>query len=70
MKIKTVLVAGLAGGIGYVLGARAGEERYEQITATASSLAARPEVQQATQAVTDPERRRQLLGRLRGGSTS
>jgi hypothetical protein len=33
--------------VGYVLGARAGRQRYDQISRTASRLAARPEVQQA-----------------------
>ncbi len=32
---------------GYMLGSRAGRERYEQIMRTANSLAQRPEVQQA-----------------------
>ena len=46
MKIKTVLVAGLAGGIGYVLGARAGQGRYEEIKAQADRLARSPQVQE------------------------
>src|SRR5918998_3333524 len=45
MKIKTVLVAGLAGGIGYVLGARAGQGRYEEIKAQADRLARSQQVQ-------------------------
>jgi hypothetical protein len=46
MKFKTVLVAGLAGAIGYVLGSRAGEGRYEQIKAQADRLAHSPQVQE------------------------
>jgi hypothetical protein len=46
VKIKTVLVAGLAGGIGYVLGARAGQGRYEEIKARADRLAHSPQVQE------------------------
>jgi uncharacterized phage infection (PIP) family protein YhgE len=46
MKIKTVLVAGLAGGIGYVLGTRAGQGRYEEIKAQADRLAHSPQVQE------------------------
>jgi hypothetical protein len=40
----TVLVFG---GLGYVLGARAGRERYDQIVRTVSGLAQRPEVRSA-----------------------
>jgi hypothetical protein len=46
MKIKTVLVAGLAGGIGYILGTRAGQGRYEEIKARADRLAHSPQVQE------------------------
>jgi hypothetical protein len=46
MKIKTVLVAGLAGGIGYILGTRAGQGRYEEIKARADRLAHNPQVQE------------------------
>lgn len=38
-------------GAGYVLGAKAGTERYDQIVATVRDLAGRPEVQKATHAV-------------------
>jgi hypothetical protein len=34
-------------GVGYVIGARAGRQRYEQISRTASRLASLPEVHQA-----------------------
>ncbi len=46
MKIKTVLVAGLAGGIGYVLGTKAGTSRYDEIRAKADQLAKSPQVQE------------------------
>lgn len=39
MKAKTVLVAALAGGVGYVLGTRAGRERYEELRSRANDLA-------------------------------
>jgi hypothetical protein len=38
---------------GYVLGARAGRERYEQLKQKASQLAQRPQVKQVTQRLTD-----------------
>jgi hypothetical protein len=38
MKIKTVLVAGLAGGIAYVLGTKAGRGRYEELKVQADKL--------------------------------
>lgn len=42
-----------AAGIGYVLGARAGRERYEQIAAGARQVARNPRVQSAKQQATD-----------------
>ena len=48
MRIRTVLTAAAGIGIGYVLGARAGRERFDQIR------------QQATHLVTDPEVRQKL----------
>ncbi len=42
MKAKTLLIIGL--GVGYVLGARAGRERYEQIRAKATELWENPAV--------------------------
>jgi len=39
MKPKTVLVAAVAGGVGYVLGTRAGRGKYEELKARASDLA-------------------------------
>ena len=41
------LTAVIALGVGYVLGTRAGRERYEQIKQAAASAAQRPEVQRA-----------------------
>lgn len=38
VKIKTVLVAGLAGGIAYVLGTKAGRTRYEELKVQADRL--------------------------------
>ena len=43
MAFKTGLVIGL--GVGYVLGAKAGRDRYEQIVDGFHDLAGRPEVQ-------------------------
>jgi hypothetical protein len=45
MRYKAMFAAGLA--IGYVLGTRAGRERYEQIKRTAQRLADSPSVQEA-----------------------
>jgi hypothetical protein len=43
MAFKTGLVIGL--GVGYVLGAKAGRDRYEQIMTTFHDATSRPEVQ-------------------------
>ena len=43
---RRVLIT-LSAGVGYVLGARAGHERYEQIVSVASQASRRPEVQRA-----------------------
>jgi hypothetical protein len=48
MKSRTVFLAG--GMVGYVLGARAGRARYEQIAAMARRIANMPPVQHATEA--------------------
>ena len=45
MKKTLFFVAGLA--VGYVLGARAGRERYEQLRNTAQRFSERPAVQEA-----------------------
>jgi hypothetical protein len=46
MKIKTVLVAGLAAGVGYVLGTKAGRARFEQLRAQAKEFVESPKVQE------------------------
>jgi len=48
-RIRTLLAIA----VGYVLGARAGRDRYEQIVSKAREFSGRPEVQQATQKVKD-----------------
>lgn len=50
MKKLLVLVAG---GIGYVLGAKAGRERYEQISKTFNKVKDDPRVQEKTQQAAD-----------------
>lgn len=49
MKGKILFIAGL--GIGYVLGTRAGRERYEQLTAQVARLWNDPRVQKQVDAV-------------------
>lgn len=51
MKGKILFVVGV--GVGYVLGTRAGRERYEQISRAAQSVWSRPEVQQGVGTVKD-----------------
>jgi hypothetical protein len=51
MKGKILLVTGLA--IGYVLGTRAGRERYEEIKAVASKFWNDPKVQKQVHTATD-----------------
>ena len=46
MKIKTFLVAGLAGGIGYVLGTKAGRARFEEIRSRTKEFVESPKVQE------------------------
>ncbi|WP_375423236.1 hypothetical protein [uncultured Friedmanniella sp.] len=43
VKIRTVLVAGLAGGVGYVLGTRAGRTRFDELKVQADKLRAQAE---------------------------
>ena len=50
MRKMTALVAG---SIGYVLGARAGRQRYEQIKSAALRVRSNPKVQQTAQQVAD-----------------
>jgi len=49
MRYRFVFVAGL--GVGFILGARAGRERYEQIRTMARKVADNPAVQQAAGAL-------------------
>jgi|SRR5919198_2242458 hypothetical protein len=49
MKLKSALLAGLAAG--YVLGAKAGRERYEQIRAAAKRVGDNPGVQRLSREV-------------------
>ena len=53
MRKLTIL---LAGGIGYVLGARAGRERYEQIRRVATRDKENPTVQSAASSAADAAR--------------
>jgi hypothetical protein len=52
-KVMGRLSLGLGFGVGYVVGARAGRSRFEQIKRAAISFAERPEVQQALDKVKD-----------------
>ena len=47
MKVKTVLVAAVAGRVGYVLGTRAGREKFEELKARANDLAHSQQAQDA-----------------------
>ena len=51
MQGRILFVAGAA--VGYVLGARAGRRRYEQIKAAATRVRTNPQVQQKTQQAVD-----------------
>jgi hypothetical protein len=50
MRKMTALVAG---GLGYVLGARAGRERYEQIVSLAQRVSSNPKVQKTARQAAD-----------------
>jgi hypothetical protein len=50
MRKLTILIAG---GVGYVLGSRAGRERYEQIKGLATKVRDDPRVQEKTQQAAD-----------------
>jgi hypothetical protein len=50
-RVMGRLSLGLGFGVGYVLGARAGRARYEQIKQAAAGVMERPEVQQAVEQV-------------------
>lgn len=49
MRYKATFIAGIA--VGYIAGARAGRERYEQIARLGRKVASHPKVQQATTSV-------------------
>jgi hypothetical protein len=50
MRYRAMFIAGLA--VGFVLGARAGRERYEQMVKYSRQVAGNPAVQKVTQTVT------------------
>jgi len=50
---------------GYLRGARAGRQRYDQLRTQAQQLAQHPQVQAARQVVTDPQARKQALAQTR-----
>ena len=68
MRAKLLFVAGAA--VGYVLGARAGRKRYEQIKAAAARVWEMPSVQNQVNAVEDyaAEKFGELPGALFGGA--
>ena len=53
MKLKTVLVAATAAGIGYVLGTKAGRARFEQIRGQAQEFLKSPTVQDTVANLSD-----------------
>ncbi|HZA73648.1 MAG TPA: hypothetical protein VE476_12150 [Propionibacteriaceae bacterium] len=53
MKLKTVLVAATAAGIGYVLGTKAGRTRFEQIRGQAQEFINSPKVQDTVANLSD-----------------
>jgi hypothetical protein len=60
VKTRTILLAGIAGGVGYVLGAKAGRGRFEELKAQADKLrsqaeklAGNPKVQETVGNVAD-----------------
>jgi hypothetical protein len=57
VKLKTVLVALIAGGSGYVLGTKAGRARFEEIKAQADRLAHSPKVQETVAHLADEVRK-------------
>jgi len=59
------LTTGGACAAGYLRGARAGRQRYDQLRTQTEQLAQHPQVQAARQAVTDPQARKQALAQTR-----
>jgi hypothetical protein len=68
-KLWNLVVLG-AGGGGYVLGAKAGRQRYDELSQVASAVAESPQVQSVTEAVTDPQRRADLLAEVQQQASS
>jgi hypothetical protein len=64
---KLGMVAGFAAG--YVLGAKAGRERYQQITEAAQRLRERPEVKRATEQVSNQAANKLRKVRKPGGTS-
>ncbi len=63
-QLRRLATAG-ACAAGYLRGARAGRQRYDQLRTHAEQLAQHPQVQAARQAVTDPQARKQALAQTR-----
>ncbi len=59
------LATGASCAAGYLRGARAGRQRYDQLRTQAEQLAQHPQVQAARQAVTDPQARKQAWAQVR-----
>ncbi len=59
------LATGGACAAGYLRGARAGRQRYDQLRTRAEQLGQHPQVQAARQAATDPQARKQSLAQTR-----
>lgn len=53
MKIKTVLVASIAAGIGYVFGTKAGRARFEEIRTRTKEFVESPKVQETVSNLSD-----------------
>jgi hypothetical protein len=53
MKIKTVLIASVAAGIGYVLGTKAGRARFEEIRTKTKEFVESPKVQETVSNLSD-----------------
>lgn len=53
MKLKTVLIAAIAGGTGYVLGTKAGRARFEELRGKAQDFLGSPQVQETVANLSD-----------------
>lgn len=53
MKLKTVLVAATAAGLGYLFGTKAGRARYEQLKGQAQEFLGSPKVQETVAGLSD-----------------